>query len=43
MNCVERRMLACDIAVIVYACYLEVEECFLEAGHVCECGVAKEG
>ena len=22
--------------------YLEVEQCFLEAGHVCECGIAKD-
>lgn len=42
VNCVERSMLACGIAVVVHKDYLEVEECFLEAGHVCECGVAKD-
>ena len=35
-------MLVYDSAGVVRGCYLQVEECFLEAGHVCECGVAED-
>jgi hypothetical protein len=42
VNCVERQMLACGSTVVDHDPYLQVEECFLEARHVCECGVARD-
>lgn len=38
----ERIQLARDTTLVDHISYLQVEECFLEAGHVCECGVAKD-
>ena len=37
-----RIMLIRNTTVVNRDCYLQIEECFLEAGHVCECGVAKD-
>jgi hypothetical protein len=36
VNCVKKGMLACGIAAVDNEHYLQVEECFLEAGHDCD-------